>query len=87
MGRFNILCLVIMAGPTVASHAANALSTVSSLPIEPRARLLTGASKIGEDGCIIRLAGTSFEEVATAVRSYLHFIPALLGDDPWARKW
>ena len=37
MGRFNILCLVIMAGPAVASHAANALSTVSSLPIEPRA--------------------------------------------------
>jgi urease accessory protein len=87
MGRFNILCLMVIVGPHVARHAADALALVSSLPIEHRARVLAGASRLGEEGCIIRLAGMSFEEVAAAVRSYLHFLPALLGDDPWARKW
>ena len=86
MGRFNILCSIVLAGPVVAAHAARALSRISSSPIERHARLLTGASPIAE-GCIIRLAGVSFEEVASAAREYLSFVPALLGDDPWARKW
>ena len=48
---------------------------------------MTGASPLREDGCIVRIAGVSFEEVAAAAREYLRFVPSLLGDDPWVRKW
>jgi hypothetical protein len=34
-----------------------------------------------------RLLGASAEAVGRAIREYLAFVPALLGDDPWARKW
>jgi urease accessory protein len=87
MGRFNILCLIVLAGPVVASDAARAVSTIASSPIERQARLLIGASSVADGGCIIRIAGVSFEDVAAAAREYLSFVPALLGDDPWARKW
>lgn len=87
MGRFNVLCVLVLAGPASAPHALSALSMVSSIPVERRARILTGASRVGEKGCIIRIAGVSFEDVAAAARDYLRFVPSLLGDDPWARKW
>jgi urease accessory protein len=87
IGRFNVLCVIVLAGPLVAPHASRVLSTISSSPVDKGARLLTGASPVAEDGCIIRLAGESFEEVAAAVREYLSFVPSLIGDNPWARKW
>jgi hypothetical protein len=33
------------------------------------------------------MIGTSVEAVGRAAREYLRFVPALLGDDPWSRKW
>jgi urease accessory protein len=87
MGRFNILCLIAIAGPRLAGHAAGALSKISSAPIERSARTIVGGSPLGEDGCLIRLAGITFEEVAHVARGLLEFVPALLGDDPWSRKW
>ena len=42
---------------------------------------------LGDDGCVVRLAGTSVEDVGRAMRAHLQFVPALLGDNPWARKW
>jgi hypothetical protein len=35
----------------------------------------------------VRIAGTSIERVRAMIRDMLRFTPALLGDDPWARKW
>jgi hypothetical protein len=45
------------------------------------------ASSVGEDGCILRVAGTSGEQAGRTLRELLRFIPARLGDDPWRRKW
>lgn len=87
LGRFNILCLVVLVGPAVAPHAQDALARVQSLPVIRDATLLLGASPVAGDGCLIRIAGISFEEVAAAAHEYARFVPSLLGDDPWARKW
>lgn len=88
MGRFNVLCAIVLVGPLLAEHAAQALSRIAALPIEKRAGLLVSASPInrGSDGCLIRIAGVSFETVSSATREYLRFVPSLLGDDPWARR-
>jgi urease accessory protein len=62
------------------------VARVAAMPVETRQNLLTGASPIS-GGCILRLLGASAEVVGRAIRQYLAFVPALLGDDPWARKW
>jgi len=35
----------------------------------------------------VRLAGAHVEDVRGVLRGLLDFVPGLLGDDPWARKW
>ena len=87
MGRFNVLCLIALVGPSVREHAERVLSQVASVPVVRRARLLAGASAVADGGCLVKIAGVSLEEVASAARDYLRFVPSLLGDDPWARKW
>ena len=39
------------------------------------------------DGCIVRVAGVSVEDVGATLRRLLQFVPLRLGDDPWRRKW
>jgi urease accessory protein len=87
MGRVDVLAVIAIAGERLRGPAGDVLRAVSALPVEKQARLIAGASEIRGGGCLVRLAGTSVEEVARAVRAYLAFLPALLGDDPWARKW
>jgi urease accessory protein len=87
MHRFEVVCVVAIIGPRLREHAAAVVSRVAGIAVHKRADLLIGASPIRDAGCIVRLAGTSVEAVAHAVREHLRFVPGLLGDDPWARKW
>jgi len=88
MGRFNVLCTIVLIGPLLVAPAADVLSSAASLAIEKRADLLVSASSIsrGGGGCLLRIAGVSFEAVSSVARQYLRFVPSLLGDDPWARR-
>lgn len=87
MGRFNVLCVLALVGDRARDCVTRALALAAALPVEKGGRLLTGASPIGADGCVVRFAGVTLEDVAPAVRSYLAQLPVMLGDDPWARKW
>jgi urease accessory protein len=86
-GRFNAFCLVVLLGPAVLNAARELSAKVAAQATPRRSDLLTTASPMGEDGVILRIAGVSTEMVARALRSHLSFLPGLLGDDPWARKW
>jgi urease accessory protein len=85
--RFNVICAIVVAGARVAAYAERLLSAVAQTPISVRSDLIVGASPVGDDGAILRIAGVSTERVGLALREYLSFVPPLLGDDPWARKW
>ena len=90
MGRFECVCLIAMIGPGVREHAERAREQIARTEARARADLLTAAAPVGLDndgGCVIRMAGVSVEEVGRAARAFLHFVPGLLGDDLWARKW
>jgi urease accessory protein len=87
MGRFECVCLLVMIGPAVREHVRRAIETMAAQPFQVRADLLASAAPLGKAGCVIRMAGLSVEAVGRAAREHLQFIPALLGDDPWARKW
>jgi urease accessory protein len=86
MGRFDVLLMAVIIGPVLERHAAGILARVSQMPLSPRAELLIGASAVA-GGCILRIAGRSIEEVSRALRGHLDFVPAILGDNPWSRKW
>ena len=87
LGRFDVLAVAVIAGRSLHAEAAGVLAAASRYPVMRHADQLIMASSIGEDGCFLRIAGTSGEQVGRTLRELLRFIPARLGDDPWRRKW
>jgi urease accessory protein len=90
MGRFDCVCLIVLIGQRLRQHAKSACDEIAGFEPRTRADLLMAAAPIGRDndaGCVIRMAGESVEDVGRAARTWLHFVPGLLGDNPWARKW
>jgi urease accessory protein len=87
MGRFDCLCTIVMVGPEGAEPSARALAKVAHTDTTVRADVLIAAAPLANAGCVIRMAGMSVEEVGRIARTFLSFVPGLLGDNPWARKW
>lgn len=85
MGRFEALATLAVFGPQAAPLREALLSAPP--PLRRRASVIETASPLGEDGALLRVAATSVEEALLAVRARLRGLPALLGDDPLARKW
>src|SRR5205823_1465808 len=85
-GRFDALCTVLLAGGALADARAAIANQLASQPAAPRAGLIESANVLGADALLVRMAATSVEDCLRAVRERLRFLPALLGDDPWARR-
>ena len=90
-GRVDVLATLVVAGGRLAADAARAVATVAALPVERRGAVLASAAPLpgsaSTPGCVVRLAGAQIEDVRGVLRGLLDFVPGLLGDDPWARKW
>ncbi len=86
LGRFNCLALLLLLGPPLATAAQQLLATLAERPVVRRAPLVVAASPL-RDGALLRIAGERFEDVARELHTHLAFLPAHLGDDPFARKW
>jgi urease accessory protein len=86
MGRFNCLALLVVIGDSLAAQAAQILAGVAARPVEARAPLVVSASPLRQ-GVLLRVAGERVEEVGREIQRCLGFVPALLHDDPWLRKW
>jgi len=82
-----VLASAMAIGPHVADEARRMLAAVAQRAIERQADVLMTAAPIAGAGCILRVAGRSVEQVGAILRSHLAFVPALLEDDPWARRW
>ena len=88
MGRFDVLCAAIVVGAAVGREAAAIADAVAAQPVTRRADVLVSAAPLSAGaGCIVRVAGRSVESVTAILRQHLSFVPSLLGDDPWTRKW
>jgi len=87
-----VLAVVVVAGERLAAEAARLVAAISAMPVERRAAVILSAAPLpglalAPPGCIVRVAGAHVEEVRGVLRRLLDFVPGLLGDDPWARKW
>jgi urease accessory protein len=87
MGRFDVLCSATIVGPHLRAASDGILAGIAALPMRRRAPVLVAAAPVADAGCILRVAGGSVEQVSAVVREHLSFVPGLLGEDPWARKW
>ena len=52
----------------------------------PRSGLIESATALAGDMVVARFACTSVQDLLQTLRARLDGIPALLGDDPWARR-
>lgn len=90
-GRIDVLATVVVAGARLATDAADAIATVAAMPVQRRGAVLVSAAPLpgpaSVPGCVVRVAGAQLEDVRGVLRGLLDFVPELLGDDPWARKW
>ncbi len=85
-GRFNGFATLLMLGPLVRGQAVNLLTDLAARPVERCSRTVGSASPV-RDGALLRVAGEQVELVARELHRHLAPLAALLGDDPWARKY
>lgn len=85
-GPFNCFATVCLFGPQLAGLARDILDWSAAQPVSPQSSLLVAVSP-RQEGAILRLAGTSTEEVGLAIHARIMLVRQLLEDDPWARKW
>jgi urease accessory protein len=87
MGRFNCLAWAIVIGPAVRAAARRLAGSLGEAPVPKRADVLLSAAPLEDDGMLLRVAGTSAQQVGGVLKQHLSFLPSLLGDDPWTARW
>lgn len=87
MGRFDVLLTAVVTGPLVAGAAMELVTRLSEASIDRHADLVVSASRLRDGGTLLRMAGTSVEQMGRALRAHLAFLSPLVGDDLWSRKW
>jgi len=85
-GRFNVLAVAVVIGGALRDEVRHLLDGAAAPPVVRAAQILSVAP-LQTGGCILRIAGTSVEEVGRTLRRALSFVPTRLGDDPWRCKW
>jgi urease accessory protein len=85
-GRFNCFATLVFIGPLLQAQSAALLAEISTQPIARRESLVCSASAVPA-GTVLRIAGQSMEAVGLKLHRHLKPLAALLGDDPWERKW
>ena len=87
MGRFDILLTAVVTGPLAAPAIDRILDAAAAAPVLPGGDLIISAATLRDGGVLLRMAGTGVEQLGGALRDHLSFLPPLLGDDLWSRKW
>lgn len=87
LGRFDVLALVVLAGDRLDAQARAVAARVDKTPVVRRADVVMSSALLRTGGCAVRIAGPSVEQVGRIIERVLDFVPPLLGDNPWARKW
>ena len=86
-GPFDVLAAAVLVGRRLAEEIERLDARVRAEPVQRRADRLIAAATLGDAGCVLRIAGRTVEDVDETLRDLLGFVPRLLGDSPWARKW
>lgn len=83
MSGWHVLLTLVITGAMVRDAADEVLRRVPAQPIGP----LIAASSLSRGGSVVRIAGTSVEQVGRTLREHLTFLDPLIGGNLWSRKW
>jgi len=86
-GRFDVWATLAIVGEHLRDEWTQALQLIDRRPLVSKADRLMAGAALGDAGILARVAGRSVEDVGHAIRELLTFLPRVLGDNPWARKW
>lgn len=86
VGRYNCFAALLLLGPALEPISQNLLKETAARPVHRQSSLVCGASPV-RNGALLRLAGEGIEPVGRELHHHLQNLSALLGDNPWARKW
>ena len=86
LGRFDLIATLLLAGPPVAGAARDLERRIEGSPVAVRSAIVESKSRLGADVLLVRIAAIHVEDGLALLRSYLRFLPALLGDDPFSRR-
>jgi urease accessory protein len=87
MARSDVFVTAVVTGPLVSADADALRACVAETAFVRRSSLVMSAARLRDGGTLLRMAGADVEEAGRVLRKQLAFLPALLGDDPWSRKW
>lgn len=87
MGRYDVLAGAVVIGRLLEGDIERIVARVGDEPVQRHDDGLIAVAPVAGAGCVLRVAGRSIEDVDRTLRDLLHFVPRLLGDNPWARKW
>ena len=85
-GRYDVLAVAVLIGPGLEDEIDRLDARVREEPVERAADRLVAFTPV-RPGAVLRIAGRTVEDVDNTLRDLLGFVPRLLGDSPWARKW
>ncbi len=86
MGRFDCIATIVLIGPPLRSAVTKLLAQSQGREFAESAPGPFVAGPI-PGGLLIRCVGNGPESIGRWIRKILWIVPALLGEDPWARKW
>jgi urease accessory protein len=86
MGRFDAFATLVVVGRRFAEASAAITASLASSPVGRRLDLVEVASRLGDDGVVVRIAATSVEAAMLRVRHHAAFVAGPFVGDPWSRK-
>lgn len=88
MGGADAIATIAIAGPRVAALAAAIIAAAKSSPLPRTADEPLIVASPQPWGAVVRIAAPTVAALLAAIASMLRApVAALLGDDPWARRW
>ncbi len=86
-GRFNSFSTLLFIGPRFEKYGHEVRAQLAQEIPHPKATTMVSASALPDEGVLVRLAAMSNEAAMGLIRQFFYFVPEILGDSPWARKW
>ena len=87
LGRYDVMAVAVVIGQMLQTDVDRIVARVQDERVRRHADGIVTVAPVGSAGCVLRVGGQSIEDVEHTVRDLLCFVPGLLGDSPWARKW
>jgi urease accessory protein len=87
MRHFNAIATLAIVGTELQQQAELIASNIQALELTPNSRFVASAARVGAKAHVFKFASTELETMTEQIRAHLAFVPEILGDNPFARRF